>query len=80
MVLDDYDKKRKMLEAAERKLRKAASDKIGKLIEKLPGQPRWTLEAIGQRVGLSKAAVSKIRAKHEDISIESVRKILEADF
>jgi len=42
--------------------------------------PKWTLQGIADRVGLSRTLVSKIKTVDEDVGIESVKRILETDF
>jgi len=76
-ILKKHKRVRIELDDVEKELRRDASEMIGRLITNIP---RWTLEVIGEKVGLSKSSVVKIRAQHEDISIAAVKKLLETTF
>jgi len=77
MVIEDYERKERELEETRKLLRRKASEKVAKLTL---GMPRWTIQGIADKVGLSKNSVAKIKAMSPEIGVDALRKILETDF
>ena len=77
LKLESYRKEIKELESKQNFLREKASEKIVKLNSAVP---KWTLLNIADKLGISGSAVSKIKAKDGDIGMETIGRVLEADF
>jgi transcriptional regulator with XRE-family HTH domain len=75
--LRELEEKIKEIEEAKELLRRKAAEIIVQLTS---GMPRWTVSAIADKVGLSKAAISKIKKMDPRMGLESIKKVLETDF